>query len=203
MRPTALFRLYQVLSALALPFAARRAVARLRAAGVSVTRAHERLGHATAQRRAGPLIWFRGASVGEAKSTLALIARIAGDYPDAAILLTSGTATSAQAVAGRLPKRAVHQFSPLDGTGPVSRFLRHWRPDLCVLVSGESVDGQFELAGKEVFTVIRGNLYLVTLGLEHGFHQQDFFIQHQLKIAGAVTYEHQHGIFIAKRQAIQ
>lgn len=137
MRPTALFRLYQVLSALALPFAARRAVARLRAAGVSVTRAHERLGHATAQRRAGPLIWFHGASVGEAKSTLALIARIAGDYPDAAILLTSGTATSAQAVAGRLPKRAVHQFSPLDGTGPVSRFLRHWRPDLCVLVESE------------------------------------------------------------------
>ncbi|WP_299725091.1 3-deoxy-D-manno-octulosonic acid transferase [uncultured Tateyamaria sp.] len=137
MRPTALFYLYKAASTLALPFAARRAVSKLRSAGVSVTRAHERLGHASAERRAGPLIWFHGASVGEAKSALALIARIASDHPDAAILLTSGTATSAQAVAGRLPRRAVHQFSPLDGTGPVSRFLRHWRPDLCVLVESE------------------------------------------------------------------
>ncbi|MFL4470807.1 3-deoxy-D-manno-octulosonic acid transferase [Tateyamaria armeniaca] len=137
MRPTALFYFYKAVTALALPFAARRAVGKLRRAGVSVNRAHERLGHATAERRAGPLIWFHGASVGEAKSILPLMARIAQDHPEAALLLTSGTATSAQAVAHRLPKRAVHQFSPLDGTGPVSRFLRHWRPDLCVLVESE------------------------------------------------------------------
>ncbi len=137
MRPTALFHLYKAVTALALPFAARRAVNKLRRAGVSVDRAHERLGHATGQRRAGPLIWFHGASVGEAKSVLPLMARIAADHPDAALLLTSGTATSAQAVAQRLPKGAVHQFAPLDGTGPMQRFLRHWRPDLCVLVESE------------------------------------------------------------------
>jgi len=137
MRPTALFHLYKAVSALALPFAARRAINRLRTAGVNVDRAHERLGHATAQRRAGTLIWFHGASVGEAKSVLPLMARIAQDNPDATLLLTSGTATSAQAVAQRLPHRAVHQFAPLDGTGPVRRFLRHWRPDLCVLVESE------------------------------------------------------------------
>jgi len=137
MRPTALFYLYKAVTALALPFAARRAVAKLRRAGVSVERAHERLGHATADRRGGPLIWFHGASVGEAKSVLPLMARIAQDHPDAALLLTSGTATSAQAVAQRLPGRTLHQFSPLDGSGPVTRFLRHWRPDLCVLVESE------------------------------------------------------------------
>ena len=110
---------------------------KLRRAGVSITRAHERLGHATAERRAGPLIWFHGASVGEAKSVLPLLARIAQDHPDTRLLLTSGTATSAEAVASRLPPEAIHQFSPLDGTGPLRRFLRHWRPDLCVLVESE------------------------------------------------------------------
>lgn len=137
MRPTALFHLYKAVTALALPFAARHAVNKLRRAGISVTRAHERLGHATAQRRAGALIWCHGASVGEAKSVLPLMARIAVDHPEATLLLTSGTATSAQAIAHRLPCDAVHQFSPLDGTGPMQRFLRHWRPDLCVLVESE------------------------------------------------------------------
>ncbi|MEM6372578.1 MAG: 3-deoxy-D-manno-octulosonic acid transferase [Pseudomonadota bacterium] len=137
MRPPALFLLYKTLTALALPFVARRVVNKLRAAGVSIDRAHERLGHATAERRAGPLLWFHGASVGEAKSVLPLMARIAADHPEAALLLTSGTATSAEAVAKRLPHRAVHQFSPLDGSGPMARFVRHWRPDLCLLVESE------------------------------------------------------------------
>mmetsp|Transcript_22895 Transcript_22895/g.38372 ORF Transcript_22895/g.38372 Transcript_22895/m.38372 type:complete len:360 (-) Transcript_22895:3776-4855(-) len=62
---------------------------------------------------------------------------LARSHPDLRLLLTSGTATSAQAVAGRLPQGAVHQFSPLDGVGPLNRFLGHWRPDLCVLVESE------------------------------------------------------------------
>ncbi|WP_299148725.1 3-deoxy-D-manno-octulosonic acid transferase [uncultured Tateyamaria sp.] len=137
MRPTALFRLYRALSALALPFATRRAVAKLRAGGVSAERAHERLGHATQLRPNGPLIWFHGASVGEAKSVLPVLHRITRDHPDPRLLLTSGTATSAEAVAGRMPQGAIHQFSPLDGRGPMARFLRNWRPDLCVLVESE------------------------------------------------------------------
>ncbi|WP_299625512.1 3-deoxy-D-manno-octulosonic acid transferase [uncultured Tateyamaria sp.] len=137
MRPTALFVLYRALSALALPFAARSAVSKLRGAGVPVERAHERLGHATESRRLGPLIWLHGASVGEAKSVLPLMAYMAQAHPELRLLLTSGTATSAQAVASRLPQDAVHQFSPLDGVGPLNRFLDHWRPDLCVLVESE------------------------------------------------------------------
>lgn len=137
MRPTALFRLYSVLSAIALPFAARRAVAKLRHGGVAVHRAHERLGHATLERPLGSLIWFHGASVGEAKSVLPLLGRIRAVSPDTQVLLTSGTATSAEAVAPRLPDGVMHQFSPLDGTGPIARFLDHWRPDLCVLVESE------------------------------------------------------------------
>ncbi|WP_415920922.1 3-deoxy-D-manno-octulosonic acid transferase [Tateyamaria sp. SN6-1] len=136
-RPTALFRLYQAATALTVPFFARGAVNKLRKAGVPVARAHERLGHATADRRLGPLIWFHGASVGEAKSVLPLLHHIAAVAPQVRLLLTSGTATSAEAVAPRLPQGAVHQFAPLDAAGPVDRFLGHWRPDLCVLVESE------------------------------------------------------------------
>lgn len=137
MRPTATFRLYQGVSALALPFVARGAVNKLRRAGVSIDRAHERLGHASQQRPGGALIWLHGASVGEAKSIVPLMHHMAARDPALRMLLTSGTATSAQAVATRLPRHAIHQFSPLDATGPLNRFLKRWRPDLCVLVESE------------------------------------------------------------------
>ena len=151
MRPTALFHLYRGLSALALPFAARSAVNKLRKAGVSVDRAHERLGHATAQRPLGPLIWFHGASVGEAKSVLPLLSRIRDVAPGTQVLLTSGTATSAEAVAPRLPDGVIHQFNPLDGVGPLTRFLDRWQPDLCVLVESELWPNLLDLcAGRSV-----------------------------------------------------
>ena len=134
MRPTALFRLYQIGASVVLPFAARSSANKLRRAGVSTDRAHERLGHATLQRPLGPLIWFHGASVGEAKSVLPLMAHLQGHVQ---LLLTSGTATSATVVARRLPEGAMHQFGPLDGIGPLTRFLDHWRPDLCVLIESE------------------------------------------------------------------
>lgn len=134
MRPTVLFRLYQIGAGVVLPFAARSSAKKLRRAGVSTDRAHERLGHATLQRPLGTLIWFHGASIGEAKSVLPLMAHLQGH---AQMLLTSGTATSASVVANRLPEGAMHQFGPLDGFGPLTRFLDHWRPDLCVLIESE------------------------------------------------------------------
>ncbi|MEP1198520.1 3-deoxy-D-manno-octulosonic acid transferase [Tateyamaria sp.] len=137
MRPTALFYLYRAATTLALPFMARASVNTLRRAGVSVDRAHERLGHATADRRAGPMIWIYAADEDDVTSVLPLITDITRTHPDAMLLLTSNTAAAAQAAAGQSNARAVHQFSPLEGTGPIDRFLRHWRPDLCVLVNSD------------------------------------------------------------------
>jgi 3-deoxy-D-manno-octulosonic-acid transferase len=45
--------------------------------------------------------------------------------------------TSARLARSRLPKDVVHQYVPLDNKGYVQRFLRHWRPDLAVLVESE------------------------------------------------------------------
>lgn len=123
---------------LLVPFFARSEVNKLRRAGVTVLRAHEKLGHATEPRQQGvPLIWFHGASVGESLSVLALIARIGLVLPQAQFLITSGTATSAALLASRLPPRTVHQFAPLDAPGPLKRFLRHWQPDAAVFVESE------------------------------------------------------------------
>jgi len=133
-----LYRAWVGASMFLVPFAARSEVRKLRRAGFATYRAHEKLGHATEPRAPdGPLIWFHAASVGESLSVLALITRMGVALPKAQFLITSGTGTSARIVADRMPPRAVHQFAPLDAPGPLTRFLRHWRPDAAIFVESE------------------------------------------------------------------
>ena len=133
-----LYRIWVGASMVLVPFAAWASTRKLRRAGVPVVRAHEKLGHATEPRPAdGPLIWLHGASVGETLSVLALIIRMGVALPHAHFLITSGTATSADLVARRMPPRCVHQFAPLDAPGPLKRFLRHWRPDAALFIESE------------------------------------------------------------------
>ena len=132
-----LYKAWVALSAVIVPFAARRSVNKLRAAGISVARAHEKLGHATLPRPDGKLIWFHAASVGESLSVLALIEQMGKALPNAHFLITSGTATSSRIIAQRLPARCLHQFAPLDAAGPLKRFLSHWHPDAAIFVESE------------------------------------------------------------------
>jgi len=135
--PPALFRIYRAITPLIQPLAWRAVARKLHAHGVPVERARERLGHATLPRPDGPLIWFHAASVGESLSVLTLIARLGARLPGAEFLITSGTATSAEVLARRMPPRCRHQFAPLDAPGPVRRFLDHWRPDAALFVESE------------------------------------------------------------------
>lgn len=97
----------------------------------------ERWGHAGQPRPAGPLAWFHAASIGEGMAILTLLHRLALVRPDLQILLTTGTVSSAQALAPLLPPTARHQFVPVDLPQAAGRFLAHWRPDLAVWTESE------------------------------------------------------------------
>ncbi len=97
----------------------------------------ERLGRASAPRPAGPLAWIHAVSVGESLSHLPLVERFRIERPDVSLLVTSSTRTSAELLARRLPEGVIHQFAPIDTPGAVSRFVRHWRPDLGVFIESE------------------------------------------------------------------
>ena len=95
----------------------------------------ERRGEPGAPRLPGALVWVHGASVGEFVAALPLIERIrAGGF---AVLVTTGTVTSAAIAERRLPPGALHQFIPLDMPAYVARFLDHWRPDLALFVESD------------------------------------------------------------------
>lgn len=119
------------------PFAPALLRRRARAGKEDPARLSERLGRPSVPRPPGPLAWLHGASVGESLSLLPLIDRLRAARPDLNLLVTSGTATSAELLAKRLPPGAVHQFTPLDTPAVAARFLAHWRPDLLVFVESE------------------------------------------------------------------
>lgn len=97
----------------------------------------ERLGIPGRARPAGPLVWMHAASVGESLALLPLIARVRALRPDAHVLITTGTVTSARLLADRLPAGAFHQYVPVDRGAYVRRFLDHWRPDLVLWSESE------------------------------------------------------------------
>lgn len=135
--PTLTYRIYSGVANLAAPLAYRKVAKKLAAAGVAPDRLPERLGQATQPRPAGQLMWCHAASVGESLSALTLIEAMGARHPELQFLLTSGTATSAEIVAKRLPARCHHQFAPLDSAGALRRFLDHWSPDLVAFVESE------------------------------------------------------------------
>ena len=126
--------LYRAASTLAAPLIPRYLARRAAQGKEQPTRLAERLGHASAPRPAGTLIWFHAASMGETMSCLTLIALLA-QRPNTTILLTTGTLTSARLAASRAA--ALHQFVPLDTPAATARFLDHWRPDLAIFIESE------------------------------------------------------------------
>ena len=97
----------------------------------------ERLGRAGLPRPAGPLAWLHGVSVGESISLLPLAAALLDRRPGLNLLVTSGTRTSAQLLAERLPRGVIHQYAPVDGPAATAAFLDHWRPDAGIFVESE------------------------------------------------------------------
>ena len=102
-----------------------------------LTRYPERMGYAGKPRPDGRLIWIDGASVGETLSALPLINKLSELYPAVRIMVTSGTLTSADLMAKRLPANAFHQFVPVDTPAAVKRFVDYWKPDAALWIESE------------------------------------------------------------------
>jgi 3-deoxy-D-manno-octulosonic-acid transferase len=132
-----LLQLYRTATRLGAPLVQAHLRRRLRLAKEDPGRLGERLGRAGAPRPAGALVWLHGASVGEALTVLPVADVLLAARPALEILLTTGTVTSARAVAGHLPPRVRHQYVPVDLPGAWRSFLDHWRPDLALLVESE------------------------------------------------------------------
>jgi 3-deoxy-D-manno-octulosonic-acid transferase len=129
-------RFYRLASMAAASTIAPRLLARrVRRGKENPARLAERYGQASLPRPTGPMIWIHGASVGETLSVIPLVEHLRAR--NFAVLLTSGTVTSAALAERRLPAGAQHQFIPFDAPRFVGRFLDHWRPGLALFVESD------------------------------------------------------------------
>jgi 3-deoxy-D-manno-octulosonic-acid transferase len=127
--------LYRVIAMLAEPAAHLLLLKRRQRGKEDPTRMDERRGMAGLRRPDGPLIWLHGASVGETVSVTPLVERLMARGFN--VLVTSGTVTSAEVLARRLPPGVMHQYLPLDIPRYMRRFLDHWQPDLAIVAESE------------------------------------------------------------------
>ena len=128
---------YRAITWLSAPLIGRYLSRRRSAGREDAARFSERLGMPSRARADGPLVWLHAASVGESLSLLSVIERLRRNRPEIALLMTSGTVSSAKVLADRLPDWVIHQYAPVDRVPWVRRFLDHWRPDLALWVESE------------------------------------------------------------------
>lgn len=132
-----LLGLYRFVTGIGSPFWTFHLSRRVRQGKEDERRLSERRGEATIKRPDGPLFWIHAASVGEALLALPLINALLEERPALHVLMTTGSVTSAQLMADRLPPRAFHQFAPLDRAFAWRNFFTYWRPALGCLVESE------------------------------------------------------------------
>jgi len=101
----------------------------------------ERLGFYSRLPDPAPLfIWVHAVSVGETRAAEPLIDALLLEYPQHSILLTcmtaTGRATGAQ-VFGKHGARVVQSFLPYDTDWMCACFLRHFLPEVCILMETE------------------------------------------------------------------
>lgn len=132
-----LYFIYRRVTALSSPVLNRLLDARLQQNKEDPSRVAERRGQAVMPRPDGKLMWFHGASVGESLSVLPLVNTLKARLPDWHFMLTSGTVTSAEMMAKRLPQDVIHQYIPLDHPKWVKHFVEHWNPDAVIWLESE------------------------------------------------------------------
>lgn len=129
---------YNALVCILYPVAIKRYIEKRKKLGKEdIKRFDERIGYPGRERPEGRLIWLHGASVGESISMLPLINRLLEIYPDVHVMVTTGTTTSAEVMAKRLPERAFHQYLPIDNPIFTSRFVRYWHPTIALWFESE------------------------------------------------------------------
>ncbi|MBK1685623.1 3-deoxy-D-manno-octulosonic acid transferase [Rhodoferax fermentans] len=85
----------------------------------------------------GPTVWLHTVSLGETRAAAVLVTALRQILPDMRLLLTHGTATGRAEGAKLLLPGDLQAWQPWDTVGATQRFLRHFKPQIGVLMETE------------------------------------------------------------------
>ena len=85
----------------------------------------------------GPTVWIHAVSLGETRAATVLVTALRHLMPDMRLLLTHGTATGRAEGVKLLEPGDLQAWQPWDTVGATQRFLKHFRPQIGVLMETE------------------------------------------------------------------
>ena len=85
----------------------------------------------------GPTVWLHAVSLGETRAAAVLVAALREQLPQMRLLLTHGTATGRAEGLKLLREGDLQAWQPWDTPGAVKRFLKHFTPDIGLLMETE------------------------------------------------------------------
>lgn len=86
---------------------------------------------------AGQYIWLHAVSLGETRASIVFIDALRKNMPHMKLLLTHGTATGWMQGQGLLHEGDMQCWLPIDTPGAVMRFIKHFRPQLGLIMETE------------------------------------------------------------------
>lgn len=95
------------------------------------------LGMPSRVRSGDGLIWVHAVSVGELLAVAPLVERMLQEWPDKAVLITNTTPSGSEQTQKLFGDRVEHTWFPFDAPLVTGAFLRHWSPQLVVMVETE------------------------------------------------------------------
>ena len=87
--------------------------------------------------RGAPRIWMHAVSVGEVTAAAPIMASLRADFPDACLVLSTGTETGHEMARRIVPEATAIIYYPLDIPYVVRKLIRMIRPDIFVLTETE------------------------------------------------------------------
>jgi 3-deoxy-D-manno-octulosonic-acid transferase len=109
------------------------------------------------------VLWVHAVSVGETRAAEPLVDALLAAYPSGRIVLTHMTPTgraTGKALFARHGERLVQSYLPYDTASMVSRFIRHFRPSVCILMETEVWPNLIAVCGARGVPVVLANARL-------------------------------------------
>ena len=129
-------RLYTLLLVLLLPYILFHLLWRSRRQPEYLRHIGERFGFYHIK-PAAPLIWLHAVSVGETRAAVPLVAQLQARYPEHRILLTHMTPTGRETGRQLFGDQVLQCYLPYDFPFAAKRFLRHFKPEIGLLMETE------------------------------------------------------------------
>jgi 3-deoxy-D-manno-octulosonic-acid transferase len=96
-----------------------------------------------------PRIWVHAVSAGEVSAIHPLIRELRCQYPEACIMLSTGTESGQKVARERVPEATAFFYFPLDIPWIVRRVVRSVQPDLCIMAETELWPNFLRIVKKE------------------------------------------------------